>query len=337
MPQRILVTGAAGFVGRHLLVALREAWPDATILAAARPQDLHGAPLPLADATLDFDLLDPNSIEACVAHAAPDACVHLAALADVAASFKDPDLVWRANVDGTRALAAALMHAAPLATLINAGSAEVYGLSFRSPDPLDETALLQPANPYAAAKAAADIALGEAALRGLQVLRMRPLNHIGPGQSARFAVANFARQIAAIKAGRQAPLIRTGALNRARDFLDVRDICAAYVAGIAHAAHIEPGTIFNLASGSPRLMSDVLHDLLKAASVNAQIETDEAALRPLDLARTTCSARAAQTALNWSPRIPWTETLRDVLQWWETGQASNTQTTSPFANAGHPG
>jgi GDP-4-dehydro-6-deoxy-D-mannose reductase len=320
MPSRILITGAAGFVGRHLLVALREAWPSATLIAAARRQDLQGAPLTQANITLDFDLLAPASIEACVIQAAPDAVVHLAALADVAASFKNPELVWRANVDGTRALAAALLRTAPHATLVNAGSAEVYGLSFRAPHPLDEAALLQPANPYAAAKAAADIALGEAALRGLHVLRMRPLNHIGPGQSPRFAVANFARQVAAIAAGRQPPLIRTGALNRARDFLDVRDICAAYAAALRHAPGIAPGTIFNLASGTPRLMSAVLADLLQAAGVTAAIETDEAALRPLDLACTTCTAERARDALHWSPRIAWAQTLSDVLRWWRDGE-----------------
>jgi GDP-4-dehydro-6-deoxy-D-mannose reductase len=324
MPERILITGAAGFVGRHLLRTLRAAWPGATLIAAARPHDVQGAPPAEADAVLDFDLLDVASIDACVAEAAPDACVHLAALADVAASFKDPDLVWRANVDGTRALAAALLRTAPGAVLVNAGSAEVYGLSFRAGGALDESALLRPANPYAAAKAAADIALGEAALRGLHVLRMRPLNHIGPGQSPRFAVANFARQVAAIAAGRQAPLIRTGALNRARDFLDVRDICAAYAAAIAHAAQLEPGSVFNLASGTPRLMADVLRDLLEAAGVSATIETDAAALRPLDLERTTCTSAAAQAALHWQPRVTWGETLRDVLGWWgeEEGQGA---------------
>ena len=144
---------------------------------------------------------------------------------------RDPDTAWWANVDGTRALAAALMRHAPECRLLHVSSGEVYGLSFNGGAPLDEGAPLRPANPYAAAKAAADLALGEMALRGLRVVRLRPLNHVGPGQSPRFAVAAFARQIARIEAGAQPPVVRTGALDRARDFLDVRDVCDAYVCG----------------------------------------------------------------------------------------------------------
>jgi GDP-4-dehydro-6-deoxy-D-mannose reductase len=301
-----------------MLAALRAAYKDALIIAAARPEDTQAAQIENVDSLISFDLLDPEGISACVAQAAPDACVHLAAMADVGASFTQPDLVWRANVDGTRALAAALMRAPNNPALIHAGSAEIYGLSFRAEiggaAPLDETALPRPANPYAASKAAIDAALGEMALRGLRVVRMRPLNHVGPGQSPRFAVAAFARQAARIAAGLQEPVIRAGALNKARDFLDVRDVCAAYIAALN--ASPAPGSIFNLASGTPRLMSDVLADLLRAAGVSARVETEAAVLRPLDLDRTTCSALAARVGLGWAPVVPWERTVRDVVSYW---------------------
>jgi GDP-4-dehydro-6-deoxy-D-mannose reductase len=321
MSQRILLTGAAGFVGLHMLAALRAAFPTAQLIAATRPQDSDGRILTHADAVVAFDLLDSPGIAACVARTAPDACVHLAAMADVGASFGQAELVWRANVDGTRALATALMEAPGAPVLIHASSAEVYGLSFRAPLALDEMALLQPANPYAAAKAASDVALGEMALRGLRVVRMRPLNHVGPGQSPRFAVAAFARQVARIAAGQQAPVIRAGALNKARDFLDVRDVCAAYVAALRMAPSLPAGSVFNLASGTPRLMSAVLDDLLRVAEVSAQVETEPAVLRPLDLDRTSCRADAARAQLGWAPAISWDATVADVMAYWLAAEA----------------
>jgi nucleoside-diphosphate-sugar epimerase len=199
MPQRILVTGATGFVGRHLMSRLRHAFPDATLLAAER----GGAPLcPVADAYLPIDLQQPESLDALVAQAAPDAVVHLAAQAAVGAAFADPVYTWRVNLLGTLALASSVLKRAPEATFLFISSAEIYGLSFRDIDAaLDENAPMRPANPYAASKAACDIALGEMALRGLRCVRMRPSNHTGAGQSDSFVVPAFARQIARIEAG----------------------------------------------------------------------------------------------------------------------------------------
>jgi GDP-4-dehydro-6-deoxy-D-mannose reductase len=162
-PSRVLVTGATGFVGRHLLAALRAAFPAAGLVPAARAGDADAGG---GAAVRAFDLTDAEGVAALVAEVRPDACVHLAAASAVAESFADPDAAWRANVDGTRALAAALMRHAPECRLLHVSSGEVYGLSFNGGAPLDESAPLRPANPYAAAKAAADLALGEMALRG---------------------------------------------------------------------------------------------------------------------------------------------------------------------------
>lgn len=308
-PARVLVTGAAGFVGRHLMPALRAAFPGAELIPCARAGEG-------GDGMRGFDLLDPEGMAALVAEVRPDACVHLAALSAVADSFADPDAVWRANVDGTRALAAALMRHAPGCVLLHVSSGEIYGLSFRSGAALDEEAAMQPANPYAAAKAASDIALGEMALRGLHVLRMRPLNHVGPGQSTRFAVAAFARQIARIEAGLQEKVIRTGALDRMRDFMDVRDVCAAYVAALSRAPDLPAGRAFNLASGRLRPISEVLSDLLRLSGVEARVEESAAALRPIDLPQTRCSAAAAAELLGWAPAVPWERTLGEMLSYW---------------------
>lgn len=310
--RRILVTGASGFVGGHLRDALRAAFPKARLLAATR-----GEAVPGWDEAVVLDLLDPASCSTALRAAKPDAVVHLAALAEVAASFRDPFLTWRTNLFGTLTLATATLAAAPEAPFVFASSAEVYGLSFQDGRALAEDAPLRPANPYAASKAAADIAVGEMALRGLRAVRVRPFNHTGAGQAEAFVVAAFARQVALIAAGRQEPVMRVGALDRWRDFLDVADVCAGYVAVLRRADALAPGTVFNLASGAPRHVGGILADLIRLGGIAPHIEQDAVRLRPTDVMRTEGNAAAARAALGWAPQVPWETTLRTVLTDWQ--------------------
>lgn len=310
--RRILVTGASGFVGRHLRGALRDAFPAAHLLATSSGEVVTGW-----DEVLPLDLLEPASCAAAVGRAAPDAVVHLAALAAVGESFRDPARTWQVNLLGTLALAEAVRAQAPGAFFLLASSAEVYGLSFRAGTALAEDALLRPTNPYAASKAAADLAIGEMALRGLRAVRMRPFNHTGAGQTDAFVVAAFARQAALIAAGRQEPVLRVGALERWRDFLDVADVCAGYVAALQAAERLEPGTVLNLASGQPRRIGDILDGLLRLAGIAPQIEAEEARLRPTDLRSTQGDASAAKRLLGWAPAVPWERTLATVLEDWK--------------------
>ncbi|HEY4253824.1 MAG TPA: GDP-mannose 4,6-dehydratase [Roseomonas sp.] len=311
-PRRLLVTGASGFVGSHLRAALRGAFPQARLIAAA-----HGDTTRDWDEAVPLDLADAASCRACVATARPDAVVHLAALAAVADSFRSPMPVWQVNLLGTLALAEAVLATVPEAVFLHASSAEVYGLSFQADVPLAEDAALRPANPYAASKAAAELALGEMALRGLRVIRMRPFTHTGAGQTDAFVVPAFARQVARIAAGLQDPVLRVGALDRWRDFLDVRDVCAGYVAALRRADSCPPGTVFNLASGQPRRIGGVLDDLLRLAGISPRIETEASRMRPTDVLRTRGDAAAARAALGWEPGVPWEETLTWVLSDWQ--------------------
>lgn len=298
MLRRILVTGAGGFVGRHLLPALAAALPGA---------ELHAA---------RADLLDPAAVEAEVAALRPDACAHLAAVSAIPDARRDPDRAWRVNLHGTLALARALLAHAPGAALLYASSADIYGASFRSGLPLDETALPAPLNTYGATKAAADLALGAMAADGLNVVRVRPFNHTGPGQLPAFVVAAFSEQVARIRAGLQPPVLRVGALDPLRDFLDVRDVCRAYALCLAHRERLAPGTVLNIASGTPRRVGDVLDALLAEAGVDATVETDAARLRPADIPTATGDSSRARSLLGWEPVVPWPQTLRDVLADW---------------------
>ena len=309
--RRILVTGASGFVGQHLRTSLRDAFPQARLIAATRGESVTGW-----DEAVTLDLLDSASCTAAVSEAAPDAILHLAALAAVGESFANPLPTWRANLFGTLALGEAARAQARDALFVHVSSAEVYGLSFQSGMSLAEDAALRPANPYAASKAAADLAVGEMALRGLRAVRMRPFNHTGAGQTDAFVVPAFARQVAMIAAGRQAPVLRVGALERWRDFLDVADVCAGYVAVLRAADELEPGVVFNLASGQPRRVGGILDDLLRLAGIEAHIEAEEARLRPTDVLRTQGDATVAKGRLGWAPVVPWETTLGVVLADW---------------------
>ena len=297
-PKRLLVTGAGGFVGTHLLPALRSAFPESHLIAASRR-----GPVAAADETTALDLLDED-MPARIATLRPDAVMHLAAQAAVAESFADPQRTWRTNLLGTVALGEALLRRAPGAVLLLASSAEVYGLSF------------QPANPYAASKAAADLAVAEMSLRGLRTVRLRPFNQIGPGQSEAFVVSSFARQIARISSGMQEPVVRVGALDRWRDFLDVRDVCDAYVAALRAEPNLPAGSVFNIATGVPRRVGDVLDALIAAAGISLTIQTTSDRLRPTDIARTVGNATNARKQLGWSPKTAWEVTLASVLADW---------------------
>ena len=145
-----------------------------------------------------------------VRDARPNACIHLAANTTVADAGRDPDQAWRANLHDTSILLAPCLRMPGTACLVFASSSEIYGRSFVTGRPLDETALLAPMNGYAATKAAADLAWGRMANDGLRVVRLRLFNHTGPGQSADFVLPAFARQIALIESGRQAPPLRVG-------------------------------------------------------------------------------------------------------------------------------
>jgi GDP-4-dehydro-6-deoxy-D-mannose reductase len=298
MGRRILVTGAAGFVGTHLLPVLARMMPEATVTGDR------------------FELRDRIALRAAVRAARPDACVHLAAVSAVPAAQSDPGTAWAVNLQGTLDLAAALQDEAPGCTLLFASTADAYGRSFQRGVPLDESAALAPMNTYAATKAAADLALGAMAAQGLRVIRMRPFNHTGPGQSGAFVVAAFARQVARIAAGRQPPVLQVGALDSQRDFLDVRDVCAAYALCLARDETIPSGAILNIASGIPRRVGDVLESLVALAGVTARIEVDPTRLRPSEIPVASGNADAARALLDWAPRIAWETTLADVLEDW---------------------
>lgn len=302
--RRILVTGASGFVGSHLLPALWAEFPEAEIKATS-PEGHPGFAA--------LDVTDATAVTEAVSTWRPDACVHLAAVASVGAARRRPDVAWKVNLHGSLNVGRAILQEARDCVLLFVSSADIYGGSFRSGVALDENAVLAPRNDYAASKAAADLAIGALAAEGLRAVRLRPFNHTGARQSAGFVVPDFARQVARIAGGEDAPVVRTGALTPQRDFLDVRDVCGAYVKCLARAHEIEPGTIINIASGVGRRIGDVLAGLMRIAGVEAEVKTDPGLLRVAEIKLAIGDAGRARRLLGWQPRIAWETTLREVL------------------------
>ena len=295
--EPVLVTGADGFVGKHLMARLRARFPAREVRAAG------------------FDITDREAVRAAVRALRPAGCVHLAALSTVAHGRANPGSVWRVNLHGTLHLAQALLDEAPECRLVYASTGEAYGDSFSAGHALDEAAPLAPRTAYGASKAAADLALGAMAADGLQVVRLRPFNHTGPGQTEAFVVPALARQVARIEAGRQPARIEVGDLSPQRDFLDVRDVCEAYIAALEMPESAQ-GTILNIASGTPRQIGHILADLLALAAVTAQTVPDPSRMRATDIPLATGDSTRARTLLGWEPRIAWAQTLADVLDDW---------------------
>jgi GDP-4-dehydro-6-deoxy-D-mannose reductase len=301
MSLTVLVTGADGFVGRRLVAALAERRPDWTVAAVGGPVGPGG-----------LDVVDPEAVARVVGQARPDIVVHLAAIAAVTDSVRDPRHTWRVNLDGVLNLVLSLQAQAPEAHLLFVSSAEVYGRSLEASEPVDERALLQPVNPYAASKAAADILVRQAAASGLSATVARPFNHTGAGQGEAFVTPNFAAQVARIEAGLQPPVIAVGSLDDERDFLDVDDVIDAYLLMLDRRAELGDGAVLNVASGAPVRIGDILERLLSLSRAKIEVKVDPERLRPSGVKRIAGDASRLR-ALGWAPRVPLAETLAAVL------------------------
>lgn len=288
--MRVLITGSGGFVGRQLSPHLASAGHE------------------VIGRDLDLDVTDADALTRTLEEIAPDALVHLAAVSSVALSARDPDLAFRVNFLGSRAVLEAVSDLAPRARVLFVSSGEVYGVGGPDAPAFDERAALRPRSPYARSKACADLLAAGYAERGLDVVRVRPFNHSGPGQSEHFVLPSFARQLAEIAAGRREPRLRVGNLDSVRDFLDVEDVIRAY--GQLLDASV-PAGVYNLASGQGRRVGDVLDALIARAGVDVSVEIDPARFRPTD--RGVGDATRLQRATGWRPGIPFETTLDRVF------------------------
>ena len=300
----ILVTGAGGFVGKHLLSALGSAFPSSKIIGTAQNSE--------CDETLD--ITERGQVHATISRLQPDICFHLAGISAIGAARANPRGAWEVNLHGTLNIADAILAAAPQCRMIFISSAECYGASFKSGQALNESAILAPMNLYAATKAATELALGALAGEGLRLLRLRPFNHTGPGQTSEFVVPAFAEQIARIEAGLMPAEMAVGALDPERDFLDIRDICSAYICSVKKFDDLPNNTIMNVASGRAEKNRHYPgHAAEQRPNRPITVKQDQSRMRPVEIRRAVGDPTQAQTLLNWHPQFELTETLDTVL------------------------
>lgn len=312
--MRILITGKSGFVGGHL----------ADALAAWRPVELHGFgrgagqianPLPnsVAIQTHSADLLNRDQVSRLLAGIQPNWIAHLAGYAHAGRSFQEPDAAWTGNLEATRSLYEAIRMWGGSPRILFVSTGLVYGDAEAGADACTESAPLRPASPYAASKAAADLASFQLSRTpGLDIVRVRPHNHIGPRQAPDYAIARFASQIAAIELGRQPPILETGDLDARRDLTDVRDMVRAHIRLLEVGVK---GEAYNASSGREVRIGDALELLLKQARVPIQVKRriDDRPAEPR-ICRLDSTKLARETG--WRPLIPFEQTLRDTLEYW---------------------
>ena len=304
----ILVTGATGFAGSHLLERLPAgsrvvAWARGSLPGNIQPGGISGIEW------RTVDLLDREAVAREMARARPTVIYHLAGAPHVGSSFENPAEPLTINAVGTHHLLTAVGNEAPGARVVVVSSAMIYA---PSASPHTEDSATVPSSPYGLSKLAQDRLALLAAAEGLNAVVARPFNHTGARQAPSFAVSAFAQQIAHIEAGHSEPVLRVGNLDAERDITDVRDVVDAYA---LLGDRGEAGVPYNVCSGRAWRIGDLLDKLLRRARVNVRVEVDRTRLRPTELPRLV-GDNSRLRALGWAPRIPLDSTLDDVLQHW---------------------
>ncbi len=305
MAGRALVTGADGFVGGYLCPYLAEhGWE---VVPAV--MDVGDAP----DDAICADIRDASQVRELLANAGPVTHVfHLAAVSFAPEAGGDPLSAFEVNLNGTIHLTQAIVEFAPQARFLFISSGAVYGLPQFLP--VTEDHPLTPGDPYGISKAAADHFCGYLYdTRQLNVIRLRPFNHSGPGQSDQFVLSSFARQIAAIEAGDQEPVVRVGNIHTARDFTHVRDVVRAYELAAREA---DSGGVYNICSGRAWTIKDALDQLIARSRADVRVETDETRVRAADVLEVVGSHAKFSSRTGWTPAIPFDQMLNDLLRYW---------------------
>ncbi|MBJ7472623.1 MAG: GDP-mannose 4,6-dehydratase [Solirubrobacteraceae bacterium] len=310
--MRILVTGASGFLGRHVVDA---AVAGGHAVVAASRSGVIADPEPgvgqRAEAVLALDLADPDRLAAMVRDAAPDAVIHLAGFANVGWSHRAPAEAIATNTAGTAALLTAVVEQAPGARVVLASTSEVYA---RSPEPLGEADPTGPESPYGLSKLWMEQTADYVQDRhGLSIGIVRSFAHCGPGQGAAFAVSNFARQIAEARLAGQADcVVRTGSKATVRDYSDARDAAQAY---LAMAACDHPGPL-NAGAGEGRTTAYVVAALAAAAGIAVDHVEDPDLVRPGENPAIVADIAAIAAAVGWQPSIRFAQSAADAVAWW---------------------
>jgi GDP-4-dehydro-6-deoxy-D-mannose reductase len=296
MTPAALLIGGTGFVGRHMQKILR---PRYEVIATGRQADVR----------------DSAQIDALVGATNPQVVVNFAALTTVRETFEDPLNTYRIGLLGTLNLLNALKKNGFTGTLLNISSSEVYGLPSSDNLPITEAAPLQPMSPYAVNKVATEALCYQwSQTEKFNIVTARPFTHIGPGQSDRFAISNFGKQIAEIAAGKKECVIRVGNLRATRDITDVRDVVSAYRLLLEVG---ESGQVYNICTGSEVGIESLLYALIKLSCKDIRIERDASLTRNSEQLRVRGCFEKLHQRTGWMPRIGLDQTLEDIFSYWQ--------------------
>jgi GDP-4-dehydro-6-deoxy-D-mannose reductase len=354
---RVLITGITGFAGSHLAEYILAEHPDVAIFGTYRWRSrMENLDTLMAKGVLDViegryssgagqadqahkgrvtllhcELTDAGAVEKLIAATRPDRIFHLAAQSFVQSSFDEPSATMRINIESQLNILESIRRHDTKIRMHVAGSSEEYGLVYPDEVPMKETNPLRPLSPYAVSKVAQDkLAYQYFKSYGLHLVVTRGFNHTGPRRGTHFVTSTIARQIALIEAGQHEPVIYHGDLTSKRDWTDVRDMVRAYWLALERG---EAGEVYNVGRGRTWAIGEMLSMLLAISTVKIRSQEDPARLRPSDVPILWADASKFQKATGWEPKIPFEQTLRDLLDYWRDRVRRDTVRLGSVLNA----
>ena len=314
--QRVLITGITGFAGSHLAEHFLADRPGVEVFGTyrwrSRRENIEAIEGKVR--LLECDLSNMTAVRNALETSRPDAIYHLAAQSFVPSSWVAPLQTLTDNITGQTNIFEAVRSLGLDPAIQIACSSEEYGLVLPNEVPIKETNPLRPLSPYAVSKVTQDFLAYQYFMSyGIRAIRTRGFNHTGPRRGEVFVTSNFAKQVATIEAGKAAPVIKVGNLDAVRDFTDVRDMVRGYVLATEKG---KPGEVYNLASGIAITIRAMLDKLIALAKVEVKVETDPARLRPSDVEVLIGDYSKFHADTGWEPKIPFDQTLEDLLNYW---------------------
>jgi len=312
--QKVLITGATGFVGRYLIDLLKEMEPDCLIFGTCFPEHPESCDVLDGVELSHLDMRSEDNVSDCIKKVQPDWIFHLAAVSNVGYSWANRKETLEANMMGTFYLFEAIRTYSPQSRILFVSSCDVYGILSPIGEALTEDHPTPAASPYALSKISGEL-LSQfySNIEGLNIVISRSFPHTGPGQSANFVFSDWASQITSIEKGKIEPLIKVGNLNARRDYSDVRDVVKAYLLLLRKGRKSE---IYNVCSGKANSLKDNLDFLLSLTPKDIRVEVDSLKLRKADISLVLGNNGKIRNELNWTPEIPLNQTLKELLDYW---------------------
>jgi GDP-4-dehydro-6-deoxy-D-mannose reductase len=315
--RSIFVTGATGFVGRHLIGLLDS--PEIEVYGTSYPEEPDALDIVCQNDICHLDIRRKKHVLEVIKMAQPDWVFHLAAISNVGYSWKNREETLETNLTGTLHVFEGVKKYTPQAKVLFVSSADVYASESTEGKPLREDDQTKPSSPYAFTKIGGELLTRfYSEIEDMDIVISRAFPHTGPGQREAFVCSDWASQVARIEKGLAEPVIRVGNIEIKRDFTDVRDVVNGYVLLMEKGAK---GEVYNIASGKAVSLSDVLGMLLSFSSEKIEIKVDPQRLRKADIPCLVGDTRKMHAETGWTPKIPLEQTLLDLLNSWRNNLA----------------